>query len=98
MSPLVGGGSESAAGRNFVMAHNGVLFLDELPEFKRSVLEVMRQPMEDRKVTISRSRFSVTYPASFMLVASMNPCPCGYFNHPEKECVCGPGSRSKVLE
>jgi magnesium chelatase family protein len=73
------------------------LFLDELPEFKRSVLEVMRQPLEDRKVTISRSRFSVTYPASFMLVASMNPCPCGYFNHPEKECVCGPGIVQKYL-
>jgi magnesium chelatase family protein len=73
------------------LAHNGVLFLDELPEFKRSALEVMRQPMEERRVTISRAKVSVEYPASFMLVASMNPCPCGYYNHPEKPCVCGPG-------
>jgi magnesium chelatase family protein len=73
------------------LAHNGVLFLDELPEFKRQVLEVMRQPMEERRVTISRAKVSVDYPASFMLIASMNPCPCGYHNHPEKECVCGPG-------
>jgi len=73
------------------------LFLDELPEFKRTVLEVMRQPMEERRVTISRSKMSVTYPASFMLVASMNPCPCGYFNHPEKECVCAPGVVQKYL-
>jgi magnesium chelatase family protein len=79
------------------MAHNGVLFLDELPEFKRTVLEVMRQPLEERKVTISRARFAVEYPASFMLVASMNPCPCGYYNHPEKECVCGPGVVQKYL-
>ena len=93
---LVGGGSNPQPGE-ISLSHNGVLFLDELPEFKRSVLEVMRQPMEDRKVTISRSRFSVTYPASFMLVASMNPCPCGYFNHPEKECVCGPGIVQKYL-
>lgn len=71
------------------MANNGVLFLDELPEFKRSVLEVMRQPMEERKVTISRAKISIEYPANFMLVASMNPCPCGYYNHPEKKCVCG---------
>jgi magnesium chelatase family protein len=73
------------------LAHNGVLFLDELPEFKRTVLEVMRQPMEERRVTISRAKVSVEYPASFMLVASMNPCPCGFHNHPDKECVCGPG-------
>jgi len=84
---LVGGGSYPQPGE-ISLAHNGVLFLDELPEFKRSVLEVMRQPMEDRKITISRSRFSIEYPASFMLVASMNPCPCGYYNHPEKPCVC----------
>lgn len=71
------------------MANNGVLFLDELPEFKRSVLEVMRQPMEERRVTISRAKISIDYPANFMLVASMNPCPCGYYNHPEKECICG---------
>lgn len=93
---LVGGGSNPQPGE-ISLAHNGVLFLDELPEFKRNVLEVMRQPMEDRKVAISRSRFSVTYPASFMLVASMNPCPCCYFNHPEKECVCAPGVVQKYL-
>jgi magnesium chelatase family protein len=79
------------------LAHNGVLFLDELPEFKRSVLEVMRQPLEDRKVTISRAKISVDYPANFMLIASMNPCPCGYYNHPEKECVCGPGIVQRYL-
>lgn len=93
---LVGGGSNPQPGE-ISLAHNGVLFLDELPEFKRTVLEVMRQPMEERRVTISRSRFSVTYPASFMLVASMNPCPCGYFNHPEKDCVCAPGVVQKYL-
>jgi len=93
---LVGGGSNPHPGE-ISLAHNGVLFLDELPEFKRTVLEVMRQPMEERKVTISRSKMSVTYPASFMLMASMNPCPCGYFNHPEKECVCAPGVVQKYL-
>ena len=93
---LVGGGSNPHPGE-ISLAHNGVLFLDELPEFKRSVLEVMRQPMEERSVTISRSKFSVSYPAGFMLVASMNPCPCGYFNHPQKECVCGPGVVHKYL-
>jgi magnesium chelatase family protein len=93
---LVGGGSNPQPGE-ISLAHNGVLFLDELPEFKRTVLEVMRQPMEERKVTISRSKVSVTYPASFMLIASMNPCPCGYYNHPEKECVCGPGVVQKYL-
>jgi magnesium chelatase family protein len=93
---LVGGGSNPQPGE-ISLSHNGVLFLDELPEFKRTVLEVMRQPMEDRKVTISRSKFSITYPASFMLVASMNPCPCGYYNHPEKECVCAPGVVQKYL-
>ncbi len=87
---LVGGGSDPMPGE-ISIAHNGVLFLDELPEFKRTVLEVMRQPMEERKVTISRAKVSVDYPASFMLIASMNPCPCGYYNHPEKDCVCGPG-------
>lgn len=86
---LVGGGGYPQPGE-ISLAHNGVLFLDELPEFKRTVLEVMRQPMEERKVTISRARFTVDYPASFMLVASMNPCPCGFFNHPEKECMCAP--------
>lgn len=93
---LVGGGSDPMPGEISV-AHNGVLFLDELPEFKRTVLEVMRQPMEERKVTISRAKVSVDYPASFMLIASMNPCPCGYYNHPEKECVCGPGVVKRYL-
>jgi magnesium chelatase family protein len=87
---LVGGGSDPMPGE-ISLAHNGVLFLDELPEFKRTVLEVMRQPMEERRVTISRAKVTVDYPASFMLIASMNPCPCGYYNHPDKECVCGPG-------
>jgi len=93
---LVGGGGNPQPGE-ISLAHNGVLFLDELPEFKRSVLEVMRQPLEDRVVTISRAKSSVEYPAGFMLVASMNPCPCGYYNHPEKECVCGPGVVQKYL-
>ena len=93
---LVGGGSNPSPGE-ISLAHNGVLFLDELPEFKRSVLEVMRQPMESRKVTISRARVSVDYPSSFMLVASMNPCPCGFYNHPEKDCVCGSGQVKKYL-
>jgi magnesium chelatase family protein len=93
---LVGGGSNPQPGE-ISLAHNGVLFLDELPEFKRSALEVMRQPLEERKVTISRAKFSVDYPSSFMLVASMNPCPCGYFNHPDKECICPPGTVQKYL-
>ena len=93
---LVGGGMNAQPGE-ISLAHNGVLFLDELPEFKRTVLEVMRQPLEDRIVTISRARFSVEYPASFMLMASMNPCPCGYYNHPEKDCVCAPGVVQKYL-
>lgn len=93
---LVGGGSFPQPGE-ISLAHHGVLFLDELPEFKRTVLEVMRQPLEERQVTISRSRFSVEFPANFMLVASMNPCPCGYFNHPEKSCSCGPGVVQKYL-
>jgi magnesium chelatase family protein len=93
---LVGGGSFPQPGE-ISLAHNGVLFLDELPEFKRTVLEVMRQPLEDRNITISRSKFSIEYPASFMLVASMNPCPCGFYNHPEKDCVCGPGVVQKYL-
>jgi magnesium chelatase family protein len=93
---LVGGGSNPQPGE-ISLAHNGVLFLDELPEFKRSALEVMRQPLEERRVTISRAKFTVDYPSSFMLVASMNPCPCGYFNHPEKECICPPGMVQKYL-
>ncbi len=93
---LVGGGSYPQPGE-ISLAHNGVLFLDELPEFKRSALEVMRQPMEERVVTISRARFTVEYPASFMLVAAMNPCPCGFYNHPDKECVCSPGIVQKYL-
>lgn len=93
---LVGGGAFPQPGE-ISLAHNGVLFLDELPEFKRQVLEVMRQPLEDRLITISRAKFSVEYPASFMLVTSMNPCPCGYYNHPTKECVCAPGMVAKYL-
>lgn len=93
---LVGGGGFPQPGE-ISLAHNGVLFLDELPEFKRTVLEVMRQPMEERKVTISRAKFTVDYPASFMLIASMNPCPCGYYNHPEKECMCAPGVVHRYL-
>ena len=93
---LVGGGGNPQPGE-ISLAHNGVLFLDELPEFKRSVLEVMRQPMEERKVTISRAKVALDFPASFMLIASMNPCPCGYFNHPEKDCTCGPGMVQKYL-
>jgi len=93
---LVGGGGVPQPGE-ISLAHNGVLFLDELPEFKRTVLEVLRQPVEDRVVTISRAKFTVEYPASFMLVAAMNPCPCGYYNHPEKDCVCGLGIVQKYL-
>jgi magnesium chelatase family protein len=93
---LVGGGGHPQPGE-ISLAHNGVLFLDELPEFKRTVLEVMRQPMEERRVTISRAKVAVDFPASFMLIASMNPCPCGYYNHPEKECTCPPGAVQKYL-
>ncbi len=93
---LVGGGSFPQPGE-ISLAHNGVLFLDELPEFKRTVLEVMRQPLEDRKIAISRARFTVEYPASFMLVTAMNPCPCGYYNHPEKDCTCPAGTVQKYL-
>ena len=93
---LVGGGGNPQPGE-ISLAHNGVLFLDELPEFKRTVLEVMRQPMEERRVTISRAKVSIEYPANFMLVASMNPCPCGYYNHPDKDCVCGPGIVQRYL-
>ncbi|HLK30085.1 MAG TPA: YifB family Mg chelatase-like AAA ATPase [Puia sp.] len=93
---LVGGGGIPQPGE-ISLAHNGVLFLDELPEFKRTVLEVMRQPMEERRVTISRAKVAVDFPASFMLIASMNPCPCGFYNHPEKECTCPPGAVQKYL-
>ncbi|MBC5994690.1 YifB family Mg chelatase-like AAA ATPase [Pontibacter cellulosilyticus] len=93
---LVGGGSIPQPGE-ISLAHNGVLFLDELPEFKRTVLEVMRQPLEERRVTISRAKTTLDFPANFMLIASMNPCPCGYYNHPEKECVCGPGVVQRYL-
>ncbi len=93
---LVGGGGVPQPGE-ISLAHNGVLFLDELPEFKRTVLEVMRQPLEERQVTISRAKISVDFPANFMLLASMNPCPCGYYNHPEKECVCPPGVVQRYL-
>ena len=93
---LVGGGTFPQPGE-ISLAHNGVLFLDELPEFKRTVLEVMRQPLEDRVITISRAKSTVDYPASFMLVASMNPCPCGFHNHPDKECMCSPGMVQKYL-
>ncbi|MFZ4059330.1 MAG: YifB family Mg chelatase-like AAA ATPase [Ferruginibacter sp.] len=93
---LVGGGGIPQPGE-ISLAHNGVLFLDELPEFKRTVLEVMRQPMEERKVTISRAKVSLDFPSSFMLIASMNPCPCGFFNHPERACSCPPGAVQKYL-
>lgn len=93
---IVGGGTFPQPGE-ISLAHNGVLFLDELPEFKRTVLEVMRQPLEDRLVTISRAKFTLDYPASFMLIASMNPCPCGYYNHPEKDCTCMSGSVKRYI-
>ncbi|MDI9356893.1 MAG: YifB family Mg chelatase-like AAA ATPase [Chitinophagaceae bacterium] len=93
---LVGGGGNPKPGE-ISLANNGVLFLDELPEFKRTVLEVMRQPLEERKIIISRAKVSLEFPANFMLVASMNPCPCGYYNHPEKECVCPPGAVQRYL-
>jgi magnesium chelatase family protein len=93
---LVGGGGTPQPGE-ISLAHNGVLFLDELPEFKRTVLEVMRQPMEERRVTISRAKVAIDFPSSFMLIASMNPCPCGYYNHPDRECTCPPGTVQKYL-
>ncbi len=93
---MVGGGSYPQPGE-ISLSHNGVLFLDELPEFPRLVLEVMRQPLEDRKITISRAKFSVEYPAGFMLIASMNPCPCGYYNHPDRACVCSSMQVQKYL-
>ncbi len=93
---LVGGGSNPMPGE-VSLAHNGILFLDEFPEFSRSVLEVMRQPLEDRHITVSRAKYSIDYPAGFMLVASMNPCPCGYYNHPTKACTCAPGAVAKYM-
>lgn len=93
---LVGGGSVPQPGE-ISLAHNGILFLDELPEFKRSVLEVLRQPLEDRVITIARARMSCNFPASVMLIASMNPCPCGFYNHPSRQCTCGPGMVQKYL-
>ena len=93
---MTGGGSFPQPGE-ISLAHNGILYLDELPEYSRNVLEVLRQPLEDRKITVSRIRCNVEYPASFMLVASMNPCPCGYYTHPTKACVCSPGQVQKYL-
>jgi len=93
---LIGGGATPQPGE-ISLAHNGVLFLDELPEFKRHVLEVLRQPLEERSINVSRANYAIVYPASFMLVASMNPCPCGFYNHPEKECTCGPGIIKRYL-
>lgn len=88
---LVGGGVNPQPGE-ISLAHNGILFMDELPEFGRSTLEILRQPLEDKTITVSRAKYNVEYPANFILVASMNPCPCGYYNHPVKECVCGAGA------
>ena len=93
---MVGGGSSAQPGE-ISMANHGVLFLDELPEFNKSVLEVLRQPLEDRKISISRAKYFIEYPANFMMVASMNPCPCGYYNHPTRACICNPGQVQKYL-
>ena len=93
---LCGGGNNPQPGE-ISLAHNGVLFCDELPEFSRSVLEVLRQPLEDRRITISRAKYSIDYPASFMFVASMNPCPCGYYGDPTHNCVCTPGQIQRYM-
>ena len=93
---LCGGGTNPAPGE-ISLAHNGVLFLDELPEFKRTALEVLRQPMEERRITISRAKQTIEYPASFMLIAAMNPCPCGYYNHPTIECTCPAGAARRYM-
>ncbi len=93
---LVGGGQNPQPGE-ISLAHNGVLFCDELPEFQRPVLEVLRQPLEDRIININRAKYSISYPCSFMFIASMNPCPCGYYNHPTKHCVCSPGQIQRYL-
>ena len=93
---MTGGGNKALPGE-VSLAHNGVLFLDELPEFNKTTLEVLRQPLEDRKITISRARYTVEYPCSFMFVASMNPCPCGYYGDPTHHCVCTPGQISRYL-
>lgn len=93
---LIGGGSSPQPGE-VSLAHNGILFLDELPEFGRSVLEVLRQPLEDKKILVSRAKYSIEYPSNFMLIASMNPCPCGYYNHPTKECLCSSGAVAKYM-
>ena len=93
---LVGGGGSPQPGE-ISLAHNGILFLDELPEFGRSILEVLRQPLEDRVITVARAKYSVVYPANIILIASMNPCPCGYYNHPGKECTCTPGAVKKYM-
>ena len=93
---LIGGGQSPHPGE-VSLAHNGVLFLDELPEFGRNVLEVLRQPLEEKRVVVSRARYSVEYPANFTLVAAMNPCPCGYYNHPTRECTCSPGAVHRYM-
>ena len=93
---LIGGGQSPRPGE-VLLAHNGVLFLDELPEFGRNVLEVLRQPLEEKRIVVSRARYSVEYPANFTLVAAMNPCPCGYYNHPTKECTCAPGAVHRYM-
>ena len=93
---LIGGGQSPQPGE-VSLAHNGILFLDELPEFGRSVLEVLRQPLEDKRITVSRAKYSVEYPCNFTMVAAMNPCPCGYYNHPDKECTCGAGAVQRYM-